>query len=96
MSSFFDFGKNFAPPPGIRPSFLAPGGWDSLAQKKFLGVARRGECMQLELTETLEAAFNILSGFLSVVKVDKNIDQMQESTFFSCWFIEMKLMTKLF
>ena len=37
--------KNFAPPPGIRPSFFAPGqrigqkncpgGWDSLAQKNF-------------------------------------------------------------
>ena len=42
MSSFFDFGKNFSPPPGIRPSFLAPGGWDSLAQKKIPGGCPEG------------------------------------------------------
>ena len=31
--SFFDFGKNFTPPPGIRPSFLV------LGQKKIARVA---------------------------------------------------------
>ena len=56
-----DFAKNFAPPPGIRPSFLAPGqgirqkncpgGRDSLAQKQFPGAAG-GACTQLELAET--------------------------------------------
>ena len=43
--SFFEYEKNFAPPPGIRPSFLprgrkldkkiCPGGRDSLVQKNF-------------------------------------------------------------
>ena len=50
--------ENFAPPPGIRPSFFVlgqvirqktcPGGRDSLAQKNF-----PGGCTQLELTETI-------------------------------------------
>ena len=30
------------------------------------------------------------------LKLFENIDRMSESTFFSCYFIEMKLMTSLF
>ena len=59
---FIQVWENFAPPPGIRPSFFAPGqgirqknclgGRDSLAPKNFPGGCP-GRCTQLELTETL-------------------------------------------
>ena len=55
--------ENFAPPPGIRPSFFAPGQWirQKIARvteirslkKIFPEVARGGGGTQLELTETL-------------------------------------------
>ena len=55
--------ENFAPPPGIRPSFFAPGqgirqknlpGWPEFVRsKKFSPGLSGGGCTQLELTETL-------------------------------------------
>ena len=85
-SSFFDFRKNFAPPPGIRPSFWAPGqgirpkncpgGRDSLAQKNFPGSCPGG-FTQLELTETLLVPD---LGFLPSCPKEKNYQESELSS----------------
>ena len=62
MEQFLRVWENFAPPPGIRPSFLPREqgirqkilpGWPGFAHSKKFFRGLLGGCTQLELTDTL-------------------------------------------
>ena len=98
---FLQVWENFAPPSGIQPSFFASGqgirqknlprvaGIRSL-KKIFPGVARRGGCTQLELTETLQTESKILP-YQQLVIFFLSLYVSFETKFFNWYFDSLVL-----
>ena len=73
--------ENFVPPPGIRPSFFAPGagdqtkklpGWPGFARSKKFSRRLPGGCTQLELTEILQPGK--LGSMMTIIGFKSNVN----------------------